>query len=94
MKDNFCQSCGMPLHDKALLATEKDQSLNEDYCIYCYKDGAFTQDISMDEMIDHCVQYLEEFNRDSEQKFTKEEAIAQMRQFFPSLKRWANSHSK
>ena len=30
----------------------------------------------MDEMIEHCAQFVEEFNKDSEQKVTKEEAIA------------------
>ena len=42
----------------------------------------------MDEMIDTCIQFLDEFNKDSEEKLTKEQAIAQMRQFFPTLKRW------
>ena len=42
----------------------------------------------MDEMIEHCAQFVEEFNKDSEQKVTKEEAIAMMKQEFPKLKRW------
>jgi hypothetical protein len=41
-------------------------------------------------MIDHCVQYLDEFNKDSEVKYTKEEAIKEMTKFFPQLKRWKN----
>ncbi len=31
---------------------------------------------------------IDEFNKDSEVKMTKEEAIANMKQFFPMLKRW------
>ena len=77
MEQIYCQSCGMPL-------TEPEG----DYCIYCFKDGAFTQEMSMEEMIAHCAQFVDEFNNDSEQKMTKEEAIAQMRVFFPLLKRW------
>ena len=50
----------------------------------------FTQDCTMDEMIEHCAQFVEEFNKDSEQKVTKEEAIAMMKQEFPKLKRWQN----
>ena len=42
----------------------------------------------MDEMVEHCAQFVEEFNKDSEQKVTKEEAIAMMKQEFPKLKRW------
>ena len=42
----------------------------------------------MDEMIDHCALFVDEFNKDSEMKMTKEEAVANMKQFFPLLKRW------
>ena len=51
-------------------------------------DEVFAQDCTMDEMIEHCAQFVEEFNKDSEQKVTKEEAIAMMKQEFPKLKRW------
>lgn len=88
MEQKICQSCGMPLTEPDLFGTNKDQSINEDYCVYCYKDGTFMQDVSMDEMIEHCVQFLEEFNKDSGTNFTREEAIAEMKLFFPTLKRW------
>ena len=51
MEQTFCQSCGMPLEEK-LLGTNADGSKNEEYCIYCYKDGAFTGDFTMEEMAD------------------------------------------
>lgn len=91
MEQNFCQSCGMPLKNQADLGTNTDGSSNNDYCVYCYKDGAFTQDVTMDEMIEHCVQYLDDFNKDSGQSFTKEQAIIQMKEYFPTLKRWAKA---
>ncbi len=81
----------MPLGKPEDFGTEKDGSPSEDYCVYCYKEGAFLQDCTMDEMIDHCVQFLGEFNKDSEKPFSKEEAVAQMKAFFPHLKRWAKS---
>ena len=65
-----------------------DGSRNDEYCVYCYKNGAFTSDATMEEMIQHNILYLDEFNKDSEHKFTKEEALAQMREYFPTLKRW------
>ena len=37
MEQKFCQSCGMPLTNE-ILGTNTDGTLNEDYCIYCYKD--------------------------------------------------------
>lgn len=85
----FCQSCGMPLNEE-FFAKNADGSTNHDYCSYCYKDGAFTSDSTMDEMIEQCVEYLDEFNKDSEKPLNREEAIAQMKQFFPTLKRWQN----
>ena len=48
----------------------------------------FLQDCTMNEMIDHCLQFLDEFNKDMEHPYTKEEARAEMQQFFPMLKRW------
>lgn len=42
----------------------------------------------MDEMIENCLNYLDEFNRDSPVQYTREQAREQMRQFFPHLKRW------
>jgi len=91
MEQKFCQSCGMPLNAPADFGTNKDQSANDDYCVYCFKDGSFTQNITMDDMINHCAQFVEEFNKDSDQKLTKEEAVAQMKMYFPKLKRWATA---
>ena len=83
----FCQSCGMPLTDE-VLGTNADGSKNEEYCMYCYKDGKFVQDCTMEEMIEHCAQFVGVFNEGSGLQLTKEEAIGQMKMFFPHLKRW------
>lgn len=77
----------MPLTNE-ILGTNADGSANEDYCIYCYKDGKFTQDMTMEQMIDHCAQFTEEISRQSGQNLTKEQAKDMMRRFFPHLKRW------
>lgn len=87
MEMKFCQSCGMPLTNE-ILGTNGDGTPNENYCIYCYKDGKFTQDMTMEQMIDHCAQFTEEINKQSGQNLTKEQAKEMMRQFFPNLKRW------
>ncbi len=91
METKFCQSCGMPLQKKEDYGTNLDLTLNDDYCRYCYEKGTFTQDITMEEMINHCAQFVEEFNKDSDKKLTKEEAISQMKIYFPKLKRWAKN---
>lgn len=90
METKICQSCGMPLNEPELTGTNADGSKNEDYCCYCFANGAFTTDCTMDEMIGTCAGFVDEFNKDSEIKYTKEEAITTMKQFFPTLKRWKN----
>ena len=42
-------------------------------------------------MIGHCARFVDQFNEDSAVKYTKEEAIAEMKRFFPQLKRWKNA---
>ena len=54
------------------------------------KDGKFTQDMTMEQMIDHCAQFTDEINKNSGQNLTIEQMKEQMRQFFPHLKRWKN----
>ena len=71
MEQKFCQSCGMPLTEE-LKGTNADGSRNEDYCIYCYKDGAFTQDCSMEEMIEFCAQFVDEMNKNMPKPMSQE----------------------
>ena len=68
----------MPLTEE-LLGTNADGTKNEEYCIYCYKDGKFLQDCTMDEMIEHCAQFVDEVNKGLPQPITKEEYIGQMK---------------
>ena len=92
MEMKFCQSCGMPLSDE-ILGTNAGGSKNEDYCIYCYKDGAFTRECTMDEMISFCAQFVDEVNKGLPKPITKEEYIGQMKLYFPHLKRWRASNA-
>lgn len=88
MKDMiFCQSCAMPLMNDKDYGTNKDGSKNKEYCEFCYEDGEFKHDCTMEEMIEVCADYSDQW----EPKVTREEAIIQMKQFFPTLKRWKNS---
>ncbi len=80
-KQRYCQSCGMPLSDEVT-------SDNPDYCKYCFADGKFTQDCTMEQMIDFCVQFVDEFNKNTGQHLTADEYREQLRQYFPQLKRW------
>ncbi len=84
----FCQSCGMPLTKKEDCGTNADGSINYDYCQYCYADGKYLQDFTMEEMIEHCAQFVDEVNKQMPQPMTKEEYKQMMHNFFPMLKRW------
>ncbi len=87
MEQNFCQSCGMPLTDE-LLGTNADGTKNHEYCIYCYKDGAFTGDFTMEEMVEFCSQYVDEFNKNTGQSLSREEYKEVLSRLYPELKRW------
>ena len=84
----FCQSCGMPMQSAEQFGTNQDGSASQDYCCYCYKEGVFVQNCTMEGMIEHCAQFLDEFNRACDTQYTKEEAITEMKKHFPTLKRW------
>ena len=85
--EKFCQSCGMPLTEENL-GTNADGSKNEEYCMYCYKDGVFTNDCTMEEMIEVCAQFVDEVNKNVPEPMTKEQYKQMMQQYFPTLKRW------
>ena len=84
----FCQSCGMPLMRDEDCGLNADGSINFDYCRYCYANGKFLQEVTMDQMIDHCAQFVDEVNKHMPQSMTAEEYKQMMRGFFPMLKRW------
>ena len=75
-----CQCCGMPLND-ALLSREKDGTLNEDYCRWCYADGTYTYS-DMDDLIEVSVGHM------VKEGFTEEQARAYLKQRLPQLDYW------
>ena len=86
--EHICQSCGMEMTVEEEFGTNNDGTLNQEYCIYCFKDGDFTEDCTMEDMINSNLEFLEEFNKDSKTKLTEEDARKEMLEYFPTLKRW------
>ncbi|MDO5561730.1 MAG: zinc ribbon domain-containing protein [bacterium] len=86
MAAEYCQSCGMPMNtEEAQYGTEVDGSLSDEYCIYCYKDGQFTQpDITLAQMADLDVSFMTQ----GENAMSAEEARKIVDSFLPTLKRW------
>lgn len=79
-----CQSCGMPLESKEFYGTNKDGSLNEEYCKYCYGEGAFYKpDETMESMLETCVPFV------MKEGFTEEQAREHLQDTLVTLKRWA-----
>jgi len=80
----FCQSCGMPMQRDEHFGTEKDGSKSDDYCVYCYQNGGFTDTtITLQQMIEFCSQKIQELGI-----MPYEEAKMMNEQFLPELKRW------
>lgn len=82
MDEKICQSCGMPITSDEQLGTNKDGSINNDYCKYCYENGEFIDKVSMAEYIDMCSQYGEQAG------MSNDEMRQLCTRLFPTLKRW------
>ena len=86
MTEKICQSCAMSLTEEKYYGTNNDSSKNEDYCIFCFKNGNFTYEITLNEMVDKGIDFLKRFgglnNRNTE-------GIREMLNImYSGLKRW------
>jgi len=80
----ICQRCAMPMEKPGDFGTNADGSKNEDYCCYCYENGAFLYpDATMEEVIESCLPHVVP-------DVFPDEATAKkaMNEFFPTLKCW------
>lgn len=84
MSNNVCQSCGMIIIEENEHGTNSDGSISVDYCKYCFNDGKFGKDETMEEMIESCIPFW----TDEEKIVDEEAARKEMLEVFPSLKRW------
>ena len=67
----ICQCCGMPLEDE-IIGRNKDGSMNEDYCKWCYADGTYVYS-DMNDLIEVCVKNMvgENFSEDQARSYLK-----------------------
>ena len=79
----ICQSCGMPMNEEDF-GTNADGGANQEYCKYCYQNGRFSCEESMEEMIESCVPCMV----GGESGFTAEQARELLWKTLPHLKRW------
>ncbi len=78
----ICQCCGMPLEDE-IIGRNKDGSLNEEYCKWCYADGVYTYN-KLDDLIEVCVKNM------VSDKISEEQARSYLQQTLPTLNYWKN----
>lgn len=84
----FCQSCSMPMEHEGQFGTEAGGRKADEYCVYCYEEGAFKQpDMTMAEMAELCAGYMVQDGM--------EEAAARaiLAGALPRLKRWSGAQS-
>lgn len=78
----ICQSCGMPMDEKDF-GTNKDETKNNEYCHFCYKNGKFTDEgITMGEKIKKNIQIAKSMG------IPEDKAKALAESTIPKLKRW------
>ncbi len=81
----YCQSCGMPMGlDKSNYALEKDGSKSEHYCTFCYKDGEFLNDLTMEQMVNKLTPFITAFKTSVNEEYVRKILSAHL----PKLKRW------
>ena len=75
-----CQCCGMPLED-AIISHNSDGTPNEDYCKWCYADGAFVY-TSLEQLTEFLVQHM------SSETWPPEAVRGYLEAMLPKLKHW------
>ena len=81
----ICQSCGVPLSDEVKPGTNADGSVNNDYCCYCFVNGAFDESVkTMEDMINLCVPHMV----DGGVAPDADTARKMLQETLPQLKRW------
>lgn len=81
-----CQSCGFHFTGESK-GTNRDHSLNNDYCMNCFRNGEFTEpSLTMHELERRLLEMAEEHN-----EISYEEAMEIIR-ILPQLKRWQMSN--
>ena len=76
----ICQCCGMPL-DESSISKEVDGTFNEEYCKWCYTDGAFVYN-SLEQLTDFLGEHM------SNEEWPPEQARVYFESELPKLGHW------
>ena len=86
MPEHYCQSCGMMFTAPDQHGHEADGTEVEDFCRWCYDDGAYTYETTMEDMIEDCAPRMAEA-----MGWTVDESASLLGAVLPTLKRWKES---
>ena len=80
-----CQSCGMPVSKEfGNLGTNADGSYTEEFCSFCFADGAFINpNQTLEEMIASSIE-----NMTTDLNMPQQQASDLANSFIPTLRRW------
>lgn len=86
MPEHYCQSCGMMFTAPDQHGHEADGTEVKDFCRWCYDDGAYTYETTMEDMIEDCAPRMAEA-----MGWTVDESASLLGAVLPTLKRWKES---
>lgn len=89
---NICQSCGMPMAAVEHFGKNEDNSINNDYCCFCYQNGNYSEDMEFEEFLEDNLKFHSGVNEEGF-KLSKDEISIKERVKLSALKRW-NIHQK
>lgn len=78
----ICQSCGTPIKINGI---NSDGSENQDYCRYCFENGQFTSNATMEKMIQHAISIKKKLGASTEEL---EDISHKYYAQFSEVKRW------
>ena len=86
---NVCQSCGESIYRISEFGTDKDGSINTDYCFHCYQEGSYTdKNMRLEQKIARNIELAAKMG------ISRSKAIKQANAILPNLKRWRRSRVK
>lgn len=81
--EHYCESCGMLLTSSDY-GTAANGEPTDHYCKWCYRQGEYTYETTMEAMIEDCAPRLAENTG-----MTHDEAVSLMGAILPHLERWS-----
>lgn len=84
MPEHYCQNCGMMFTAPDQHGHEADGTETEDFCRWCYDQGAYTYETTMEEMIEDCAPRMAEY-----MNWSVDECASLLGAILPTLRRWS-----